>query len=186
MTVHTRARRRLILLLPPAMFVLCFATSAGAAVVINFEPPAAPPGESVTAKTKGPAMRGISSGRFDLFLAPSQRLADALTGSGRPSHPRLAPIGTLVADEQGVGHIRFSVPNRPAGDYVTVAYCRGCTEGGSTFSAIGTFRILGPGKMPATGSATFLQVSVGGALTAVVIGLCLLLSSTLGKSGDQR
>lgn len=126
--------------------------AAHAAVTISFEPASAVPGAMVEGTTLGEAMKGVREGYFDLYLAPSQRIADAVSGRGEPKDARLVPIGRMNADEAGVGKIRFKVPRLEAGTYAVVAHCASCVEGGSTFSSTDGFVIEESAKLPNTGS----------------------------------
>ena len=47
--------------------------------------------------------------------------------------------------------VDFTVPSSAPGRYVIVVHCRNCVSGGSTFSAVGDFRVIRPSTLPTTG-----------------------------------
>jgi hypothetical protein len=136
----------------------------------------------VLGTTTDDAMRGVPSGSFYLYLAPSQRIADAVTGNGKPTHPQLVPIGRMTADDAGVGRIDFEVPDVPAGSYKIVAYCKACAAHGTVFSAVGGFQVGGHSALPATGLAG-LNALVVTAVLATAAGLLLLSHVQLRSVG---
>lgn len=166
--------------------VLLGAMEARAAVVIDFLPPSAPPGTvvSVTAKGAGPAE--VSGDNLALYLAPSQRVADAVSGPGPPKHPLLEPFGrlSLGSADEATGRIR--VPNVAPGRYVTVVYCEGCDahEDGTSFSAIGRFRVVRGSALPETGSSQGIFILFVGSLCTS--GIALLAWSAARKRSHRR
>lgn len=152
------------------------AGAARAAVVLTFQPTAAPPGARVQATTVGAAMKDVPQDHFDLYLAPSQRVADAVSGRGQLNDARLVPIGRMNADEAGVGMIRFTVPRIEAGTYTAVAHCAECAQGESTFSAVGELVVKPGAALPNTGTP------LDGVVT---IALLLLAIGALGTKGNQ-
>ena len=124
------------------------ADPATAAVAIDLVPPVASPGMTVEVKSTGQGPP--PGGHFDLYLAPSQRVADRLSGKGRPHDERLVPIGRLEARGSGVSRLSFTVPDISPGTYVVMGFCRQC--GGSTFSAVGGgLRVVETSELPDTG-----------------------------------
>lgn len=152
------------------MFLLLLFPSAGAAVVLEFEPARGPVGESVLGASDESGVPLPNSADLKIFLAPSQRAADRARG---PRDPRLTGFGILRVDDAGVGRFSGTVPDVAPGAYVAVAYCRSCTAGGSTFT-VGEFRVSGP-ILPATGSST--EGFIRGALVLLTGGLVASLRS---------
>lgn len=164
-----------------ALTVSLLSGSAHAAVALTFDPPVAAPGMEVSAVTRGAALEGIRGGYLELYLAPSQRIADQVSGRGEPDDERLIRIGRLLADPAGVGRIRFTLPTLTAGAYTAVAYCEECAQGGSTFSATGRFEVAPGATLPDTGPEA-MAPGLLLALSLLVAGVAVLR----WRAGDQR
>lgn len=132
---------------------------AHAATVLEFTPREGRPGERVSGTTQGAGMRGIASGRVEVFLAPSNRAADLARG---PGDSRLTQFGVMRADSGDVGRFKGVVPQLAPGSYIAVAYCRECAVGGSIFT-VGEFRVAGA-PLPATGRSLSLATFLTGIL----------------------
>ena len=145
------------------------ASSANAAVVIEFVPRVASPGDVVEVRSLGQAPP--PGGHFDLYLAPSQRVADEVSGQGEPNDARLIAIGRLRSSGSGVARLSFTVPDMAPGTYVVVGFCKRC--GSSTFSATGDgLRVEGPAELPNTGLRAGTVIAASGVL--LVLGLFAL------------
>jgi hypothetical protein len=104
------------LLLSAAMLAGPLAPRAAAALALRYEPPKASPGTVVSVETvRGSGILFREVGRR-LFLAPVKIADEIRTLTDR----RLSPIGELSFDEEGVGHLTFTVPEVAAGRYVAV------------------------------------------------------------------
>ena len=159
-------------------FLVVTAAPAGALLGLEFDPGAAPPGAEIRVTTVGPVFANVSEDGYDLYLAPSQRIADRVTGpGGRPRHPSLVAIGRIEADASGVGHLRFTVPRLEPGRYVVVAHCKTCDLEGTTFSAVGPVRITSGASLPETGGVPPIVWFAG---TLCGLGLILLVTRRPG------
>ena len=170
--------RRLGILLSVAAVAALAPGSAQAALFLVFSTTNAAPGDLVNARTGGEgALRLVRSDSTALrvFLAPAEEV-DTITA---PDDTRLVPLGRLRVDENGNGHLRFIVPNVPAGDYLTLTHCVRCAPYSAGRELLptgpfpGHFIVLGgegSGGFPVipvavgAGAAGFLVVGVGWAL----------------------
>lgn len=136
---------------------------AEAAVVINLVPRIASPGDVVAVRSTGQSPpRG---GYFDLFLAPSQKVADGASG---PADPRLVRVARLMSGNPRSERPTFTVPDVPPGRYVIVGFCKAC--GAKMFSAVGKGLVVtASAPLPRTGTGPGMLM-VGG-LSLLFIGL---------------
>ena len=159
--------------------VMLIAPVAEAATVIEFRPATASPGTEVKGQTLGAGMTGVPSDRVSVFLAPSQRIADAARG---PRDRRLTRFGIMTADPADVGHFRGRVPSLGPGQYVAVAFCRSCVPGGSLFT-VGRFDVGGP-TLPRTGDS--ISVIFGLAICALFAGTISAYALTRHRRASAR
>lgn len=155
---------RIVLLVFAVTVLLALAGPSEAAVVLEFEPRSAPPGAMIDVRSIGQPLVGD---RFDVLLAPSQRVADEASGPGVMSDSRLVRIGRLAAEGPAADRFTFTVPNVEPGKYVAMLHCRGCGSGGASLTALGRFRVTAGSQLPATGSDPRNLVVAAGALMAV-------------------
>jgi hypothetical protein len=160
---------------------------AAAAVVIEVDPPAAPPGATVIARAVERSLVLIPSGRLEIFLAPSQRAADTARG---PEDARLIRVGELVANGQCGGRLSFTVPHVAAGEYVLAAHCAECTRGmifpstctpdpelaeqasgPGTMITVGRFTVTGGSALPRTGDSPLPGIAFAIVLASIGIGI---------------
>ena len=105
-------------------FTALDAAPVHAAVVVTFDPKEATPTALVRAKSDSSSMESIRTGRFRLFLAPSQRVAD---NARSPEDPRLIRL-PLVSKGRV---LKFRIPRVSPGRYIVVSHCKKCIAGGS-------------------------------------------------------
>ena len=144
--------------------LLVLAGPSEAAVVLKFEPRTALPGTTIDVRSVGQSLAGD---RFEVLLAPSQRVADDASGAGVMSDPRLVRIGRLAAEGPAADRFTFTVPSVEPGKYVAVLHCRGCGSGGASLTALGRFRVTAGSQLPATGSDSRILLVTAGALMVV-------------------
>jgi hypothetical protein len=117
---------------------------AAAALWLTFEPPAAPPGTPVVARTAGEGAFAarLRNSSYNAYLAP-EAAGDSIASA---ADGRLLPVGKLVVDANGNGALRFPVPEAPPGRYVAVIHCEACAaySTGRTMVAGGAFEIQAP------------------------------------------
>ena len=145
-----------------AAFIVIAAPTAGAAIALSFTPASAPPGAEVTLTSEGMALGDPESG-FNLYLAPSQRVADAVTGPDRPRHPALVPLGHFDGEMASGQSVTFTVPDVDAGRYVMVVHCE-CDGAGGTISAVEEFEVASGVPIPRTNAPTAILALVAAAL----------------------
>ena len=154
---------------------LVLAGPSEAAVVLKFEPRTALPGTTIDVRSVGQSLAGD---RFEVLLAPSQRVADEASGAGVMSDPRLVRIGHLAADGPAADRFTFTVPNVEPGKYVAVLHCRGCGSGGASLTALGRFRVTAGSRLAATGPQLGMFAVAAGLLLGagqVLVGLVYLV-----------
>lgn len=156
---------RLGLLLLVVVGVPLLGGSSHAAVVLKFVPSATSPGATVEVISVAQSLEGES---YEVFLAPSQRLADRVSSPGNDA--RLVRIGRFPAKGSGAGRFTFRVPRLRPGNYVAVL-CTDCGPRSSTFSALGRFRVTGSSQLPRTGGEVGMLVAAG----VLLLGLGQLL-----------
>ena len=145
------------------------ATAAHALVGVEFVPASAPPGARVQMTVVGLT----AEDDVTFFLAPSQRVADAVTGSDPPRDPRVVPLRGVRIDDGNDLVAEFKVPPVEQGSYVLVVHCKDCGGAASTFSAVGDLEVVPASALPRTGREHGLLLGVGAALLA--LGAMLLL-----------
>jgi hypothetical protein len=105
-------------------FAGVLASSASAALWLTFGQTRGAPGTVVTVKTQGSgALANIApdSPPLRVFFVRTEHL-----GVTSPNDEHLIPLGELTVDAEGNGELRFTVPNVPSGDYVTLTHCIPC------------------------------------------------------------
>ena len=156
---------RLGLLLLVVVGVPLVGGSSHAAVVLKFVPSATSPGTTVEVISAGQSLEGES---YEVFLAPSQRVADSVSRPGNDA--RLVRIGRFPAKGPGADRFTFRAPRLRPGNYVAVL-CTDCGARSSTFSALGRFRVTGSSQLPRTGDEVGVLVVAG----VLLLGLGQLL-----------
>ena len=159
---------RPILLLLMIVGLLIAGGSSHAAVVLKFVPSAAPPGATVDVTSVAMSLEGES---YEVFLAPSQWVADRVSSAGARNDTRLVRIGRFASEGSGADRFTFAVPPLRPGRYVAVL-CADCGARAATFSALGRFRVMGSSQLPATGG--HLGVHIAAAVLLLALGHVLL------------
>ena len=121
---------------------LALAGGASAALFFTFSPTTAKPGDRVMLRIPG------TPARFDVARDGTRQLRrpmriflvrNAVAGSVRsPRDRRLHAVGSMIADRDGRGLLRFTLPRLPPGMYAVAVVCPDC----ATYSNGHTFFVL--------------------------------------------
>lgn len=146
------------------------ATAAHTAVVVEFVPGSAAPGQRVQMNVTG-LHRGEDA---TFYLAPSQRAADAVTGQDPSRDPTLIRLRHVLVHKKGEFAVRFVVPRVAPGRHAVVVHCKSCASGGTTFSAVGDLKVLSAPALPITGHD--LGLLLGFATVLLLLGATMVLN----------
>lgn len=139
------------------------------------------PGRRIEARTGGQgAMGDIKT--MSAFLVPGNRVPDSQSLHSRRD---VFPLGRVVADTEGNGHLEFMVPEVQPGAYRIVVFCPACAafSAGRNVLPVASFRIVPTSQLPMTGSR---HAAWTGGLAPFVIALgplSLVLASRKGFKG---
>lgn len=169
-----------------ALLVLALgALPAYAALWLELDPVAAPPGVTVQGRTGGDgAMPSAKGETLELYLIPEstqlwhrdeERGISRMVDDVPPGATRLAP---LVVDEEGNGTTEFVTPDVEPGAYVLVVSCPMCNFSSSEHLAtVAEFSVTGGqqgDELPETGSPLLPRL-LQGTLAALVLGSIVLI-----------
>jgi hypothetical protein len=152
------------------------ASTARAAIWVEFHPPSAAGGTTV--EVRGYGFRPLQT--LEVFLTPKDA-ADSITS---PDDPRLIRIGVLTGNENGEGSFLFVVPNVPPGVYEGMIHCETCAPySAGRIMVPGEYLTIVPPTMPKAG--TMPSNSDFESVMQVIVGLSLIISG-LGLNALAR
>jgi hypothetical protein len=170
-----------------AFLVLVTATPAQAALFLIFEGRGFTAAQSTVANTGGigaPGERIVArtGGRNAMGNTESMRAFMMPTGDLRevPDQVRslvslrsteaLVPLGRIVADPRGNGHLEFRVPEEEPGRYRILVYCPDCAaySAGRNVLPVAAFRVLAASRLATTGISHSVWIATG--VLAIALG----------------
>jgi hypothetical protein len=122
----------------------------------------------VLAELRGLSLASEGSPPVRVFLVPAEH-ADEITS---PDDGRLIGLGRMRIDEAGIGHLRFTIPRVPPGDYATLTHCVPCAA-----SSAGR-ELLPTGPFP--GHFVVLDPDGDKGLPLLTVALCAIAAIALG------
>ena len=148
------------------LVLLVVASPADAALFLELDPAAGPPGVVVVGRTRGTGSLAGSADPLPAYLARSDE-AGTVTD---PENPRLVAIGAVVVDDAGNGRLTFEVPAVAPGSYTILVHCEECapTSAGRTMLPVAEFRV--ESAVPATDTVA-VQASDGSPIAILFTGL---------------